>query len=221
MLDDEINNGKPWYYDIRNFVEDKAYPEGADREDRRVLRLLATQYILYGGVLYQRSYKGVHLRCVDKEEAKKLIKEVHQGVCGPHMNGPMLAKKIVRLGFYWVIMEVDCIEHANKCHQCRIHSNLNHLPLKELYNMTSPWPFSVWGIDIIGKITPKPSNEHEFILVAIDYFTKWVEAVSFSILKVKHVARFIESNIICRYGVSHEIILDNGMHFEDEVQSIL
>jgi hypothetical protein len=72
------------------------------------LRLLATQYILCGGVLYQRSYKGVHLRCVDKEEAEKLIKEVHQGVCGLHMNGRMLAKKIVRLGFYWVTMEADC-----------------------------------------------------------------------------------------------------------------
>jgi ribonuclease HI len=221
VLDDEINDGKPWYYDIRNFVEDRVYPEGADRKDRRALRLLATQYILCGGVLYRRSYEGVHLRCVDKEEAEKLIKEVHQGVCGPHMNGRMLAKKIVRLGFYWVTMEADCIEHAKKCHQCQIHSNLNHLPPKELYNMTSPWPFSVWGIDIIGKITPKASNGHEFILVAIDYFTKWVEAASFSVLKAKHVARFIESNIICRYGVPHEIISDNGMHFEDEVQRIL
>ena len=87
VLDDKINDGKPWYYDIRNFVEDKVYPEGADKKDRRARRFLATQYILCGGVLYRRSYEGVHLRCVDKEEAEKLIKEVHQGVCGPHMNG--------------------------------------------------------------------------------------------------------------------------------------
>jgi hypothetical protein len=93
--------------------------------------------------------------------------------------------------------------------------------VKELYNMISPLPFSVWGIDTIGKITPKAMNEHEFILVAIDYFTKWVEATSFLVLKDKHVARFIKCNIICRYGVSHEIISDNGMHFEDEVQRIL
>ena len=82
--------------------------------------------------------------------------------------------------------------------------------------MTLPWPFSIWGIDIIGKITPKASNGHEFILVAIDYFTKWVEATSFSVLKAKHVVRFIESNIICCYGVPYEIISDNGI--EDEVQ---
>ena len=87
MLDDEINDGKPWYYDIHNFVEDRVYSEGVDRKDRRTLRLLATQYVLCGSVLYRRSYDGVHLRCVDKEEMEKLIKEVHQGVCGPHMNG--------------------------------------------------------------------------------------------------------------------------------------
>ena len=76
VIDDEINDGKPWYYDIHNFVEDKVYLEGAYRKDRRAPRLLATQYILCGGVLYRRSYGGVHLRCVDKEEAEKLIKEV-------------------------------------------------------------------------------------------------------------------------------------------------
>uniref|UniRef100_A0A2N9EMI8 Uncharacterized protein n=1 Tax=Fagus sylvatica TaxID=28930 RepID=A0A2N9EMI8_FAGSY len=102
-LNDEINDGKPRYHDICNFVEDMVYLEGADRKDIRALKLLATQYILCGGVLYQRCYEGVHLRCVDNEEAEKLIKEVHQGVCGPHMNGRMFAKKI-------------------------IHSNLNHLP---------------------------------------------------------------------------------------------
>ena len=53
--------------------------------------------------------------------------------------------------------------------------------------------------------------------MAIDYFNKWVEAASFSVLKAKHVARFIESKIICRYRVPHEIISDSGMHFEDEV----
>ena len=118
ILDDEINDRKPWYYDIHNFVEDRVYPERANRKDRRALRLLAIQYILCGGVLYRRSYKGVHLTCVDREETEKLIKEIHQGVCKPHMNKRMLAKKIVRLGFYWVTMEADCIEYMKKCHQC-------------------------------------------------------------------------------------------------------
>ena len=82
-------------------------------------------------------------------------------------------------------------------HDCQTHANLNNVPPSKLYNMTSPWPFSVWGIDVIGRIAPKASNGHKYILVAIDYFTKWVEAASYSVLKAKHVAPFIENKCIC------------------------
>ena len=96
-----------------------------------------------------------------------------------------------------------------------------NVPPSQLTNMTSPWPFSAWGIDIIGKITPKASNGHEFILVAIDYFTKWVEAASFSVLKSSHIVAFMRENIICRYGVPHELISDHGSHFKGEVLDLL
>ena len=102
-----------------------------------------------------------------------------------------------------------------------IHANLNHMPPSELYSMTSSWPFSNWGIDMIERIAPKASNGHEYILVTIDYFTKWVEAASYSMLKVKHVARFIENDIIYRYGVPQEINSDNALHFEGEVRTIM
>ena len=67
--------------------------------------------------------------------------------------------------------------------------------------MTSLWLFLVWGIDVIGRIAPKASNWHEYIIVAIDYFTKWVEATSYYVLKAKHIARFLENNIIFWFGV--------------------
>ena len=66
--------------------------------------------------------------------------------------------------------------------------------------MTSPWPFSIWGVGVIGRIAPKASNGHEYILVPINYFTKWVEVVTYFVLKAKHVTRFIENNIICWFG---------------------
>ncbi|RVW72836.1 Retrovirus-related Pol polyprotein from transposon 17.6 [Vitis vinifera] len=79
----------------------------------------------------------------------------------------------------------------------------------------------VWGIDIIGKISPKSSSGHEFILVAIDYFTKWVEAASYARLTSSGVASFIRSHIICRYGVPHELISDRGVHFRAEVDTLV
>ena len=70
-------------------------------------------------------------------------------------------------------------------------------------------------------IHPTASNDHEFIFVAIDYFTKWVEVASYKVLNSKKVAQFIQTNIICRYGVPLEIISDNGQHFKGETEKLL
>ena len=65
-----------------------------------------------------------------------------------------------------------------------MHGGLIHVSPSKLHAQISPWPFSIWGIDIIGKISPKSSSGHEFILVAIDYFTKWVEAANKNIKRI-------------------------------------
>ena len=85
---------------------------------------------------------GTQLRCLKKEEADEVMREIHAGVCGPHMNGIILAKKIVRQGYYWMNMEKDCIQKVRQCHQCQIHGNLNYLPPTMLNSVSSPWPFA-------------------------------------------------------------------------------
>ena len=80
------------------FWELGVYPDGADKRACRSIRMVAMQYILCEGQLYRRSYDGIHLHCLKKEEAEKVMEEIHQGICGPHMNERMLAKKILRIG---------------------------------------------------------------------------------------------------------------------------
>jgi len=87
--------------------------------------------------------------------------------------------------------------------------------------ISSPWPFSMWGIDMIGRIEPKASNGHHFKLVAIDYFTKWVEAASYANVTKQVVVRFIKNNIISRYGVPSKIITDNGMNLNNNMMKEL
>ena len=72
-----------------------------------------------------------------------------------------------------------------------------------------------------GKISLKSSSGHEFILVAINYFTKWVEAASYARLTSFGVTSFIRSHIICCYGVPHELISDRGVHFRANVDTLL
>lgn len=161
------------------------------------MQRLATYFILHKGSLYKKSPHHVLLRCVDKSEATTIIEDIQGGECGLHMNELMLAKTILRLGYYWSTMESDCYNHVKRYHTCQSYTNLIKAPSSELQNLTTPWSFSMWGIDVVGPMPQKAPNGHQYIIVAIDYFTKWVEAASFSTITMKNITRFISKDIIC------------------------
>ena len=129
-------------------------------------------FLLDGEVLFKKGKDQVLLRCVNSSEANKIIEEIHDGVCGTHANGHKMARQVMRVGYYWSTLESDCIKYARKSHKCQIYSDKIHVPPIELLVMAPPWPFSMWGMDVIGPISPKASNGHRFIFVVIDYFTK-------------------------------------------------
>ena len=87
----------PWYHDVKRCMQTGDYPENATSNDRKTLRRLASQFFLCGEVLFKRALHDP-LRCIDAPTAKGVMDEVHQGVCGPYMNGHSLAKKIIRTG---------------------------------------------------------------------------------------------------------------------------
>ncbi|XP_014632486.1 uncharacterized protein [Glycine max] len=179
-LIEEEEDGKPWNFDIKRYIEDKEYPLEASDNDKRTLRRLAAGFLLSGNILYKRNHDMVLLRCVDVREAEQMLIEVHEGSFGMHANGHAIAQKILRAGYYWLTMESNCYVHVRKCHKCQTFTDNVNAPPVPLNILAAPWPFSMWGIDVIGAIEPKASNRHRFILVAIDYFRKWVEAASYA-----------------------------------------
>lgn len=92
----EVQDKNPWYYDVWNFLEKEAYPPRANAKSKRAIRRIAAQFIVCGGKLYKRGHLGKHKLCVDAEESKRLMEAIHGGKCGVHMNGVMLAQKILR-----------------------------------------------------------------------------------------------------------------------------
>jgi hypothetical protein len=114
-------------------------------------------------------------------------------------------------------MERYSIQFIQKCHQCQVHGDLIRSPPVELHAIAAPWPFVAWGMDVIGPIESKTSNGHRFILVAIDYFTKWVEAVTFKSVTKKAVVDFVHANIICRFGIPKMIITDNAANINSHL----
>ena len=118
-------------------------------------------------------------------------------------------------------METDCARLVKHCHNCQTPGNLNHLPPTELRGLSEPWPFSAWGIDLVEEIKPQASNGHRFVVVAVDYFSKWVEAKSFRNVTAKQMVKFISRNIICRYEMPHHVVTDNGEQFQGEIREML
>ena len=139
MVQDDL----PWYHDIYQFLRSYTYPKVAIAKDRRALRQLTTRFVICGETLYRRSADGMLLLCLDRVSVDQVMREVHAGVFGPHMREHMLARNIMRMGYFWFTMEIDCCQFVQKCLECQIHGDLIHaLPLK-LHVLTSPWSFSV------------------------------------------------------------------------------
>ncbi|XP_070013425.1 uncharacterized protein [Nicotiana sylvestris] len=93
---EEETDGKPWFYDIKEYLAKGEYPERENQTQKCALRKLSNHYFHSGGNLYRRTPDLGLLRYVDAKEASKLLEEIHDGTCGPHMNGIVLTKKILR-----------------------------------------------------------------------------------------------------------------------------
>ena len=129
---------KLWFYDLQQYIETGQFLEDAEKKERISLRILSRQFLSYNGILYKRAPTGVHLKCVDKNEAHQHIKAVHEGVCGPHMNGTVLAKKIAREGYFWLTIKTCYLKFIKKYHNYQAYGDVSHLPSMEFQGMTSP-----------------------------------------------------------------------------------
>ena len=167
-------------------------------------------------MLYRRSYDGILLHCLSNLKAQEVIKKAHDGICGAHQPGPKLKDQLHRLSYYWPTMIADAVEYAKRCKFCQIHVDFIYQPLELLHSTVAAWPLEVWGIDIIGPISPPSAKGHRFILIITDYFSKWAEAVSLAEVKTTNMVNFIRHHVIHRLGVPRRIIHDNGAQFASQ-----
>ena len=130
---------------------------------KKLIHRMSLNFFLNGEILYRRNPDLGLLRCIDDVEAAKLIEQIHTGVCGTHMNGLTLERKILRTGYFWMTMENDFCKFVQKCHKCQVHGDLIRVPPHELNVMSSPCLFVAWRMDVIGPIDPSSSNGHRFI----------------------------------------------------------
>jgi len=134
-------------------------------------------------------------------------------VCGNHSGAKALANKVVRAGYYWPTMIKDAKEMVRACDACQRFARLSNSPPEYLHSITSPWPFAKWGVDIVGPM-PLGKGNRKFIVVAVDYFTKWAEAEALATITTENVIKFLWKSVICRFGIPYAMVTDNGKQFD-------
>ncbi|XP_057452459.1 uncharacterized protein LOC130744287 [Lotus japonicus] len=146
------------------------------------------------------------------EKYEAVVTEVHEGVCTSHIGGRSLASKVLRTGFYWTTIRKDCAEFVRKCERCQVFADLPRAPPEQLATISSPWPFAIWGVDLVGPF-PTARSQMKFILVAVDYFIKWVEVEPLASITAAKTTSFYWKRIVCRFGLPRAIVSDNGTQF--------
>ncbi|KAL2249925.1 UNVERIFIED_CONTAM: hypothetical protein Sindi_2466200 [Sesamum indicum] len=112
-------------------------------------------------------------------------------------------------------MVEDAKEFARKCKSCQKYAELLHSPVTPLEPLKVACPFDQWGIDIVGPF-PQAVAQKKFLIVAVEYFSKWVEAEALTRISEKEVINFIWKNIICRFGIPCVLVSDNGTQFQEK-----
>ena len=185
-----------------------------DPKEASKLRTRSARFTIHRGSLYKRGFFTPILKCIAGKDADYVLREVHEGICGNHIGARALAGKALRQGYYWPTMLRDAIELVRKCKICQEHAKISHLPSEPLTSVTSPWPFQQWGLDILGLL-PIGTGQCKFIIVAVDYFTKWTEAEPLATITEQKIRTFVWSSIICKFGIPRALVSDNGNQFDN------
>ncbi|VFQ82927.1 unnamed protein product [Cuscuta campestris] len=179
-----IEEASGWIAELIRYKKDGILP--GDETTARLIKRRAPTYVIENGRLYKRSYNGTFLRCVDEARAGQIMEEVHEG---------------------------DCAKRAKRCKVCQIFQIVPGRLRTTYHPISSSIPFAHWGIDLIGLMPRAPGN-FRWIIVAVDNFTKWIEAEPLVGGTSEQCSKFVNNNILYRYGVPKQITTDNGTQFE-------
>ncbi|KAL4384020.1 hypothetical protein GQ457_15G014580 [Hibiscus cannabinus] len=205
----------PWYADIVNFLASGIVPPDLSSQGRKKFRHDAKIFYWDEPYLFKQFVDQVLRRCVPEEEQKDIIYHCHAASCGGHFGGNKTAAKILQSGFYWPTLFKDAHAFARACDRCQRTGNISRRNEMPLQNILEVELFDVWGIDFMG---PFPSSHGDlYILLAIDYVSKWVEAIATPRNDAKTVMKFLHKNIFTRFGVPRALISDEGMEFGIEL----
>jgi hypothetical protein len=143
------------------------------------------------------------------------MKEIHARLCGAHIGSRPLLGKVFRQGFYWPKAASDAVDLVQKCENCQKCARDQKQPSSLTQLIQPTWPLQRWGLDLLGPLPPAQGNL-KYVVVAVEYFSKWIKAKPLATITSATVQKFFWQNIVCHFGVPKAITLDNETQFDAE-----
>ncbi|CAL9021123.1 unnamed protein product, partial [Prunus brigantina] len=206
-----IHDQEPWYADLVNYLASGVLRDDLTFQERKKFLANAKHYFWDDPYLFKHGPDQIIRKCVPENEQQSILKFSHEFACGGHFGAKKTAAKILQSGFFWPSLFKDAFYFCSKCDRCQRMGNISRRNMMPLNNILVVELFDIWGIDFMG---PFPSSlGYTYILVAVDYVSKWVEALATRTNDHKVVLKFLRDMIFTRFGTPRAIISDGGSHF--------
>eukprot|EP00253_Pinus_taeda_P031189 PITA_31189 len=171
-------------------------------------------------MLYRRGVDTILRRCLTHEKAEKALNECHSSVCDGHLSRYATVQRILHAGYFRPTIFKNCIIAVRSCHACQTYDQKTRLPPAPLHPVITIGPFAKWGIDFM-TCNPTLAGGHGYIIVVIDYFTKWAEVMPTLNNGGEMAALFFFNLVVAKFGVPQAIVTDHGSYFHNHMMSEL
>ncbi|XP_073033722.1 uncharacterized protein [Primulina eburnea] len=206
----QVKGINPWYADIVNYLVTGILPNDLSKSRKVKIRCETKYYVWDAPHLWKFCADQVIRRCVPELEHKSILTFCHNYACGGHFGPKRTARKILDCGLYWETLFKDAYLFCKNCEQCQRTGSLSHRNEMPQNPILVCDIFDIWGMDFMG---PFPSSGgYLYILLAVDYVSKWVEAKPTRTNDSKVVAGFIKSNIFSR------LVFGKSCHLPVEIE---
>ncbi|GJV65185.1 reverse transcriptase domain-containing protein [Tanacetum coccineum] len=203
------DDSTPWFADFANYHAGKFIVKGMSSQQKNKFFKDVKHYFWDDPFLFKNCADQVIRRCVSGQEALDILKACHSGPTGGHYGANYTARKIFDSGFYWPTIYKDAHDFT-RCDICQRQGKITQRDEMPQNSIQVCEIFDIWGIDFMG---PFPSSRgNKYILVAVDYLSKWVEAKALPTNDARVVCKFLKT-LFSRFGAPRAIISDRGTHF--------
>ncbi|GJT37980.1 reverse transcriptase domain-containing protein [Tanacetum coccineum] len=210
VLKSKFKDDEPWYADFVNYIVGKVVSLNWTIEKRKRFFSQVKTYFWEEPYAFKLCADNIMKRCVAGSETLEILAHCHLGPTGGHHSANVTAKKVYEAGFYCPSVFKDANEYVRRCDACQRLGNISSWNKMPQNNIQVCEVFDVWGIDFIGPFPHSRGNK--YILVVVDYVSKWVKAQALPTNDVRVVIKFLRS-LFARFGVPKALISDRGTHF--------